>query len=94
MLIVNIVYGLAINGWKLLVGCEMSKKRTDIDALFFEQCAPDPSAMVFCVTFNYTDRIRILGARPEIIEHFRGIAMSGWRYGIQNECNHYGAFEV
>lgn len=94
LLIVGVVYEMALNGWKLIVGCDISKNRTDVDALFFERGNSDPSASVFAISFNMSDRVRIIGAGPQLIGQFRQIVASGWRYGIQNERDYYGSMEI
>ena len=94
LLVVGIVYTLAQNGWKLITGCDISKKKNDVDSLFFERTMPDLAASVFAISFNETDRIRIIGAGAQLIAHFKQIVSAGWVNGIQGQRDYAGSFEL
>ena len=94
LLVVALIRNFAQKGWKLIAGCDISKKRFDVDSLFFEKTLPDPLAAVFAISFNKTDRIRIIGGDPQLIAHFQHIITSGWPSGIQAQRDYAGSLEL
>lgn len=94
-LLVAVLTTMAQYGWNLLQAADISKKPVDKDTLFFERDTPDPYVEMFSISFNKTDRIRIIGSvQPEIILRcVRHAIDSQWGGEIQNGRNYFGSFE-
>jgi hypothetical protein len=54
-------------GWNLLISTDVSKKQQDKDSLIFQLDVPPPPTSFFTVTFNEYDKLRLIGAPPELI---------------------------
>ena len=54
-------------GWNLLTSTDVSKKQQDKDTLIFQLGAPPPATSFFVVSFNERDKLRLIGAPPELI---------------------------
>ncbi len=59
-------------GWILHATTDTSKKQTDKDTLSFrkQQSAPPPSEWI-AISFNYSDRLRLIGAPKNLIDEMR-----------------------
>lgn len=79
-------------GWNLLQAADVSKKPNDKDTLFFEKGVPDPGAELFAISFNMTDRIRIIDA-PSIDVCVQDAIESQWPDGIQHKNDYCGSIE-
>ncbi|KAF9163470.1 hypothetical protein DFQ26_002488 [Actinomortierella ambigua] len=81
-------------GWNLLQASDVSKKPHDKDTMFFESAvAPDPDAQLFAVSFNMSDRIRVIDA-PAFMPFVKTAVQAQWKYGIQEERDYYGSKEL
>jgi len=83
---------MARAGWNLIQSSDVSKKPGDKDTLFFENATPDPDAQIFSISFNMTDRIRVIDA-PQFINYVREAIKTTWGKGIQNERDYKGSHE-
>jgi len=54
---------------------------------------PEPAATFACVSLNMTDRLRLIGFPPLIIDSIREAINSSWPKGIQSERDYYGSYE-
>ncbi|KAF8954505.1 hypothetical protein BGZ46_002889 [Entomortierella lignicola] len=74
-------------GWNLIQATDISKKEHDKDTLFFESTTiPDPGQVeLFSVSFNRTDRIRLIEPPAHIIAVVKGAIQSVWKRGISQE---------
>jgi hypothetical protein len=69
-LLVHVLHALAATGWVLHTSCDMTKKALDKDTLFFRACPPvqvcahrdgtDEKRFFFSISFNETDKIRLI----------------------------------
>ncbi|KAG0227883.1 hypothetical protein BGW42_002537 [Actinomortierella wolfii] len=80
-------------GWNLIQASDVSKKAQDKDTLFFESAMPDPEAQLFAVSFNMSDRIRVIDA-PAFMPFIKTAVQAQWKYGIQEERDYYSAKEI
>lgn len=71
-------------GWILHASTDLSKKETDKDTLIFrKQQTPPPESEWISISFNQSDRLRLIGADTELIEAFRQLLKG--RGKLQNE---------
>lgn len=91
-LVAYILTAMAANGWNLIQSSDVSKKPGDKDTLFFENGMPDPEVQIFPISFNMTDRIRVIDA-PAIIPFVKKAIDMQWTRGVQNEREYYGSHE-
>lgn len=69
-LIVHVLGALALTGWHLTFSTDLSKKQWDKDSLFFKP-GPPVKRVFFAVSFNETDKIRLIdGPNPQVTEAF------------------------
>lgn len=94
-LLVAVLSTMAQYGWNCLQAADISKKPVDKDTLFFERDIPDPNVEMFSISFNKTDRIRIIASEhPEVVlPCVRHAIDSQWGGEIQNGRNYFGSFE-
>jgi len=92
-LLAGILSTMAKEGWNLLQSTDVSKKEGDKDSLFFERGTPDPEAILFAVSFNMGDRIRIIDA-PGFLPYVKEAITAFWPRGIQNEREYNGSIEL
>lgn len=72
-LIVHVLHGLAAIGWHVLVSADLTKKQYDKDSIFFKS-GPPLQRYMFAVSFNESDKIRIIDAPNEtVLEAFKTV---------------------
>lgn len=91
-LLAAILRTMAQFGWNLLQAADVSRKPDDKDTLFFEKGTPDPHVTLFAMSFNMSDRIRIIDA-PSFAPCVKDAIRSQWPNGIQIESNYFGSIE-
>jgi len=64
---ISILSALHHHGWYLLTSTDVSKKEQDKDTLIFQLGVPPPATSFFAVSFNEYDKLRLIGAPPELI---------------------------
>lgn len=79
-LLTAILYTMARAGWNLIHATDVSQKDDDKDTLFFELKTPDPDVEMFTVSFNKSDRIRVLDA-PSMMLLVKQAIAAQWKYG-------------
>ncbi len=83
-------------GWILHASTDVSKKQMDKDTLFFrkQQQPPPPSAWI-AISFNKSDRLRLIGADPQLTSAFKdllvGMRLLQTDYGWKDKA--LGAWE-
>ncbi|KAF8941045.1 hypothetical protein EDD21DRAFT_330398 [Dissophora ornata] len=98
-LITGVLRAMAENGWNLIQAADVSKKQRDKDSLFFESVAQTTGVVdvgqvdMFSVSFNRTDRIRVIDAPAYIPHHVKQAIQTKWRSGIQQEQMYEGSIE-
>lgn len=64
-------------GWIMTASTDVSKKQFDKDTLVFRhQPAPSPPSIWCAISFNQSDRLRVIGAPPELVTAFQGLLKS------------------
>ncbi|BEJ12091.1 hypothetical protein CspHIS471_0205510 [Cutaneotrichosporon sp. HIS471] len=72
-------------GWHLAASTDLSKKSWDKDSLMF-RAGPPAHRIIFAVTFNETDKIRIIDPPNESIQKaFIQTVVNSWPSGIQDQ---------
>ncbi|KAF9393927.1 hypothetical protein CPC16_000701 [Podila verticillata] len=92
-LITAVLKAMANYGWNLIQAADVSKKQSDKDSLFFELGpVQDPQADLFSISFNRSDRIRVIDA-PHMVPYVQQAIQTQWKYGIQMQQMYGGAHE-
>jgi hypothetical protein len=65
-LLIHLFHGLALQGWHLAASSDLTKKTMDKDTLFFRS-GPPIQRVFFSVSFNETDKIRLIDSPNEPI---------------------------
>ncbi|KAK9708027.1 hypothetical protein K7432_009868 [Basidiobolus ranarum] len=91
VLLVEILRYMEQQGWRYLAAADISKKHSDKDTLFFEYTGVVCSPVIFSISFNQSDRLRIICAPPEIQDAIRAVVRNCWR--IQHERRYNGSWE-
>ncbi|KAG0353821.1 hypothetical protein BC939DRAFT_472769 [Gamsiella multidivaricata] len=90
-LLTGVLRTMAQNGWNLIQAADVSKKQGDKDSLFFESVSQatgivDVGAVeMFAMSFNRTDRIRLIDAPADIPALIKHAVQTQWKFGIQQE---------
>lgn len=80
-LITAVLKAMANYGWNLIQAADVSKKQSDKDSLFFELGpVQDPQADLFSISFNRSDRIRVIDA-PHMVPYVKQAIQTQWKYG-------------
>ncbi|CAF0936190.1 unnamed protein product [Adineta steineri] len=81
-MMMSVLSALHHQGWYLLMSTDISKKQADKDSLIFQLGTPPPPTSFFSVSFNELDKLRLIGAPPELIPAVQQILGTG---AIQRE---------
>ncbi|KAL1924635.1 uncharacterized protein VTP21DRAFT_4289 [Calcarisporiella thermophila] len=92
-LLTAILKCMAKNGWNLIASADISKKSHDKDTLFFEYVATIVEPMMFAMSFNMNDRLRIIEADQQVQTVVQNTIHAAWKKGVQNKREYYGALE-
>ncbi|KAF9947052.1 hypothetical protein BGZ72_010907 [Mortierella alpina] len=98
-LLTGVLREMAQQGWNLIQSADVSKKQGDKDTLFFESVALSHGVMdvgavdMFAVSFNSTDKIRVIDAGTHVVTAVREAIQMQWKAGIQREEFSQGAME-
>lgn len=61
-------------GWILHASADVSKKEFDKNTLFFrKQQSPPPPSDFMCISFNMSDRLRLIGAPPQLVQAMKNL---------------------
>lgn len=86
---------LSSNNWFLYAVCDISRSLDSKSTFFFRQ----PIARIekpfhsFCISLNESDKIRVIGRNPNMVNVVRSCIMKAWPRGIQDQCDYYGSFQ-
>lgn len=86
------IFGFLLRaGWILKLSTDISKWTWDKDTFYFKQDAPpDPQVQVCAISFNETDKVRVIGGPQEVANVVRSCVHNFWYRGLQRECLYYG----
>ncbi|KAK9765590.1 hypothetical protein K7432_005951 [Basidiobolus ranarum] len=90
-LLIEILRYMENQGWRYIVASDVSKKQSDKATLLFEYTGIVCTPTIFSLSFNRTDRLRVIGASPDIPGTVREAIRSYWV--IQNEKFYHGSWE-
>ena len=71
-------------GWRIQIAIDLTRRLNDKSVFTFQQCMP-MSAPIFCLSLNYTDRIRFINAPADVIEILSAEIRKYWLFGIGKE---------
>ena len=78
---------LLTKGWRVHVAIDLARRLNGNSLFMFQHCVP-MSASIFCLSLNFTDRIRFINTPPDVIEILSAEIRKHWLFGIQREeCN-------
>ncbi|KAI9183669.1 hypothetical protein H9P43_004587 [Blastocladiella emersonii ATCC 22665] len=83
-------------GWRLAIAADTTKRLYDKDTWILLRAAPvtfDDDRDVWSISFNRWDRLRIIGARPEMAAVVRSAIDTYWRRGVAKVSDYCGAIE-
>ncbi|CAK9785251.1 hypothetical protein CC85DRAFT_285353 [Cutaneotrichosporon oleaginosum] len=84
-LMIHLLHHLSNAGWHLAASTDLSKKSWDKDSLMF-RAGPPVHRIIFAVTFNETDKIRIIDPPNDSIQQgFIQTVTRCWSAGIQDQ---------
>ena len=81
--------GLMSIGWRVQIAIDLSRKLNDKSVLTFQR-GPPMVLPIFCLSLNYTDRIRIINAPQDTAQAISNEIKRLWLFGVQHE-QPYGA---
>ncbi|XP_065058499.1 uncharacterized protein LOC135686231 [Rhopilema esculentum] len=84
LLMCKIFEALMRIGWRVQMAIDLSRAVDDKSVLTF-QAGPPIAAPIFCLSLNYTDRIRIINAPADTVEAITDEIRRLWLFGIQCE---------
>lgn len=89
------IFGFLLQaGWVLKVCTDLNKWMWDKDTFYFKQeAAPDPLVQVCAISFNMSDKIRVIGGPTEVVNVVRRCVVDFWHRGLQREQLYYGSPE-
>ena len=85
--------GLMSIGWRVQIAIDLTRKLNDKSVLTFQRCAP-MSVPIFCLSLNWTDKIRFINAPTDIVEALKAETARVWLFGIGKEQIYGGSFEL
>lgn len=87
------IFGFLLqSGWTLKLCTDVSKWTWDKDTFYFKQDAlPDPNVQVCAISFNMSDKIRVINGPQEVAQVVRLCVQNFWHRGLQREGMYYGA---
>lgn len=86
-LITGVLRAMAQQGWNLIQAADVSKKQSDKDSMFFESVQLTNGLVdigqvdMFAVSFNMSDRIRLIDAPAHIPALVKQAIQSQWKLG-------------
>ena len=85
--------GLMSIGWRVQIAIDLTRKLNDKSVLTFQRCAP-MSVPIFCLSLNWTDKIRFINAPTDIVEALKAETARVWLFGIARERTYGASFEL
>ncbi|KAK8864276.1 hypothetical protein IAR55_001522 [Kwoniella newhampshirensis] len=83
-LLSHILHALSAIGWDLHMSCDLSKKEWDKDTLFLHS-VPPRQRYYFSISFNESDKVRIIDPPDMIVQDAFVRAVQTWPAGIQKQ---------
>ena len=93
LLICKIFEGLWSIGWRPQIAIDLSRKENDKSVLTFQR-APPMSVPIFCLSLNWTDKIRVINAPKNVVDAIIGEIKRLWLFGVTRERPYGASFEV
>ncbi|KAJ3046773.1 hypothetical protein HK097_000525 [Rhizophlyctis rosea] len=75
----TILRHLLTTGWSLTLSTNIGRRKGDKDTLFFHRSDPDPSAVVCSISFHGFDKMRLIGAPPQLHDAVDGAVRKSWK---------------
>ena len=71
-------------GWRVQIAIDLTRKLNDKSVFTFQKFVP-MVAPIFCLSLNYTDRIRFINAPQDVMEILSAEIRKYWLFGIGKE---------
>ena len=71
-------------GWRVQIAIDLTRRLNDKSVFTFQQSVP-VTAPIFCLSLNYTDRIRFINAPQDVMEILSAEIRKYWLFGVGKE---------
>jgi len=85
--------GLMSIGWRVQIAIDLTRKLNDKSVLTFQRCAP-MSVPMFCLSLNWTDKIRFINAPQNVVDALTAETKRVWLFGVARERMYGPSFEL
>ena len=85
--------GLMSIGWRVQIAIDLTRKLNDKSVLTFQRCAP-MSVPIFCLSLNWTDKIRFINAPQDVVDALTAETERVWLFGVNKEQKFGDSFEL
>ena len=91
--ICKLVEGLMSIGWRVQIAINLTRKLNDKSVLTFQRCTPT-SVPIFCLSLNWTDKIRFINAPQNLVDALTAETKRVWLFGVARERMYGPSFEL
>ena len=92
-LMCKIFEGLWSIGWRVQLAIDLTRKLNDKSVITFQRTAP-MQVPIFCLSLNWTDKIRVINAPPNVTQAVVSEIKRLWLFGIAKEGPYGASMEV
>eukprot|EP00112_Aurelia_sp_Birch-Aquarium-sp1_P020058 Seg508.9 transcript_id=Seg508.9/GoldUCD/mRNA.D3Y31 product="hypothetical protein" protein_id=Seg508.9/GoldUCD/D3Y31 len=93
LLICKIFEGLWSIGWRPQIAIHLSRRTNDKSFFTFQRTAP-MSVPIFCLSLNWTDRIRVINAPSDVVNAIVAEVKRLWLFGVSQEWSYGASIEM
>eukprot|EP00112_Aurelia_sp_Birch-Aquarium-sp1_P017316 Seg4.2 transcript_id=Seg4.2/GoldUCD/mRNA.D3Y31 product="hypothetical protein" protein_id=Seg4.2/GoldUCD/D3Y31 len=80
-------------GWRVQLAIDLTRKPNDKSVITFQRTAPR-QVPIFCLSLNWTDKIRVINAPPNVTQAVVSEIRRLWLFGIAKEGPYGASMEV
>ena len=92
-LLCKIFERLVAIGWRVQLGIDLTKKKSDKSVFSFVRCAPNPFN-ILCVSLNSSNKIRLINFPEYLLDPFLAEVDKKWQFNVRRLEEYYGAPEI
>ena len=93
LLMCKLFEGLMSIGWRVQIAIDLTRKLNDKSVLTFQRCIP-MSVPIFCLSLNWTDKVRFINAPSDIVQALTAETKRVWLFGVARERAYGASFEL
>ena len=93
LLMCKLFEGLMSIGWRVQIAIDLNRKLNDKSVLTFQRCIP-MSVPIFCLSLNWTDKVRFINAPTDIVQALKAETKRVWLLGVAKERAYGVSFEL